>query len=828
VSNLLTLAEEPMIDFQQIAQITGGEILQMTENMPIGHLLTDTRKLLVSQYAIFIALSGPRHNGHAYIEEAYRQGVRQFLVSTPLSLEKLPGANILLVPNTLSALQAIAAWQRSQFNLQVIGITGSNGKTIVKEWLHTLLNKHFAITKNPKSYNSQVGVALSVWQLKATDTLGIFEAGISQIGEMEKLEQIIQPTIGLFTNIGTAHSGGFDSLQEKIREKAKLFKNSECIVYCGDHTSIKEELHRLHPDKKNFTWGKSEGNHLVVKEVLKSHSSARIKLALKGQSLAFQVPFSDEASLENILHVISIGLFLGLQEEEIQSRLLLVRPLAMRLELKQALHHSYLIDDTYSNDLAGLRVAIEFLLQQDQREKITLILSDFPQSGLPPERLKHEILQLITHNRIKRLIGVGPQLAAMGDFPVPESLFFPTTESLLSSLPKITFEKELILVKGARVFEFERIVRQLEKKAHGTALEINLNALTHNLNYFRGKVGPEVKIMAMVKAFAYGSGSFEVANLLQFHRVDYLGVAYTDEGVSLRENGIHLPIMVMNPSSDGFDKMLRYHLEPEIYSLSILRDYLEALGEETGHIHLKIDTGMHRLGFDSTQISPLIELLQQTKSKILVKSIFSHLAGADDTQHNEFSSRQATAFLQMSQKIADALGYVPMRHLVNSAGIMRFPEYHFEMVRLGIGLYGVEASGMEKGALQPVGTLKTVVSQVRHVPAGETIGYGRMGKAPKESIIATIAIGYGDGYSRAFSRGVGEVLINGHLAPVIGNVCMDMTMVDATNIPVQEGDEVIVFGEGLPIDQLAEKIHTIPYEILAGISERVKRVYYFD
>jgi Alr-MurF fusion protein len=815
------------MDFLQLSTLLDGQLIQLAEPRPVGTLLTDSRKLLPAYDAVFFALKGPRHDGHQFLSEAYAQGVRQFVVEH-LPEHVLPSdCNVLLVPHTLAALQTLAAHHRAQFQIPVIGLTGSNGKTIVKEWLHTILNKKYAITKNPKSYNSQLGVALSVWQLQPTDTLGIFEAGISTTGEMNALARIIAPTLGIFTNIGTAHAEGFSDQKEKIQEKARLFATCQTIVCSGNHPAVVAELASLYPKKQLFTWGNGPDNNVQVTEIHLAHQNARIYMRFQERHLQFQVPFADDASLENILHVIATALYLGLEPTEIADRILLIKPISMRLELKQALHQCYLVDDTYTNDLAGLRVAIEFLLQQEHGESITLILSEIPQSGLPTQELHRLMADLLRHPRIQRLIAVGPSLADTPAFPVKECLYFSTTEELLEALPGIPFHKELLLVKGARVYGFERVVNQLVKKVHGTRLEINLNAITHNLNYYKSLLAPSTKIMAMVKAFAYGSGSAEIANLLQFHRVDYLGVAYADEGVALREQGIHLPIMVMNPSPDGFDKMLTHQLEPEIYSISLLKNYLENLGNQKGKIHLKIDTGMHRLGFELADLPELLSLLK-AHPHVEIVSMFSHLAGADDPTHNVFSHQQAAQFLEISSAISPTLGSFPLLHLLNSAGIVRFPEYHFDMVRLGIGLYGVEASGLDVNALQPVSTLRTVVSQVRILPAGESIGYGRQGKAKNEMRLATIAIGYGDGFSRAFSNGKGEVLIGSYRAPVVGNVCMDMTMVDVTGLPVQEGDEVIVFGKDLPIQELANRIGTIPYEILTNVSERVKRVFFFD
>jgi len=823
-----------MLHFNQLPAITQGKIVSSpnAEPQPIEHLLIDSRRLAVPVTSLFFAISGERHDGHRFVAELYQKGVRQFIIEShnPLAQEGLglPEAAILVVPDSVRALQAVAAWHRQQFVIPVIGITGSNGKTIVKEWLATLLDKSYRVVKSPRSYNSQVGVPLSVWQINNSHTIGIFEAGISQPNEMPHLARVIQPTIGIFTNIGTAHDEGFASRQQKIAEKAALFTHCEAVVYCEDYTDIDAYLTTyLSPSVKRWTWRASTQTSLK-KEALNSGVMADVENPIERSSARLDYPFPAEswAEAENAMHCITLMRHLGIAENEIREQLRLLHPVSMRLELKQGVRGCYLIDDTYNNDLAGLQIALDFLSSQQQRAQKTVILSDVLESGEPETQLYKKTATMLHSKGVDRLIGIGEVIsrnAAVFDLPV---ILFPTTEEFLKKGGGL-FSDELILIKGARTFRFERIVRQLQQKTHGTVLEIDLDAIAHNLNYFRSKLQPSTKLMAMVKAFAYGSGSAEIASLLQFHRVDYLAVAYADEGVLLRENGVTLPIMVMNPSAEVFTQLADYQLEPEIYSLKILNEFLDFLEEhdQTTAIHVKLETGMHRLGFEEEHIPKLIHYLQYNP-RVRVAAIFSHLAAADDPHHRTFTLEQIHRFERLSVQITNALGYQPIRHIVNSAGIANYPEGQFDMVRLGVGLYGVGVSKAEQQQLRMVGTLKTTISQIKHVKAGGTVGYGRRGQVTSDSTIATIAIGYADGFDRRFSLGNGKVWINGRQAPVIGSVCMDMTMVDITGIEAQEGDNVIIFGEHLPLSQLARWADTIPYELMTGISERVKRVFF--
>lgn len=804
--------------FSDLIDIVGGEVINNVDpNAPIQSLIVDSRKPFASSGALFFAIAGERHDGHNYIAELKNRGVKNFIVTADLIHND---ANLLKVENAVLALQLIAKFHREQFSIPVIGITGSNGKTIVKEWLYTCLSRKYRIVKSPKSFNSQIGVPLSVWNINEVNNLAIFEAGISKAGEMQVLADIIQPTIGIFTNIGSAHDEGFVSRQEKFDEKAKLFTTADVIIHNGDNK-------RITFGSKSFTWGKDSINDIRIVEQKTGNGKTIVKLTKGSELLSFKLPFNDAPSIENVMHCITYMLYLQMDAEYIQEALSGLQRLEMRLELKKGINGSYIIDDTYNNDLIGLKQAISFLAMQNQKNRKIVILSDIYQSGLEDPELYSQVADLLRSAHVDQLITVGSSISENSALFDSNSLFYQKTEELIGALEELDLSDSVILIKGARRLFFEKIVQALVEKIHGTVLEINLDALTNNLNYYRSKLSAQTKIMVMVKAFAYGSGSFEIANLLQYHRVDYLGVAYVDEGIQLRKNGIHLPIMVMNANRTSFESLLKYELEPVIYEISLLKDYLKFLNGRPSGIHIEMDTGMHRLGFEKHEISKLITILKPAKN-IKVQSIFSHLAGADHLQHTEFSYAQAEAFKESSSKITDALSINPLLHLVNSPGILRFPELHFDMVRLGIGLYGLEANNEEQSKLQNISKLRTVVSQIRVIAKGETVGYGRYGQAEKELTIATIAIGYADGFSRAFSRGVGEVWVNGKRAKVIGNVCMDMTMIDVTGIDVRIGDEVEIFGNSISIKELADKIGTIAYEILTSVSERVKRVYYTE
>ena len=815
----------------KIVDILGSELV-INKDVNIKWLLTDSRSVTFPSETLFFAIKTERNNGHKYIQELYQQGVRSFIINELHDeFSKMSDAVFLKVDDTLVALQKIAATRRAEFSIPVIGITGSNGKTIVKEWLFQLLNEDYKIVRSPRSYNSQIGVPLSVWQLKEDTQLGIFEAGISMPGEMLKLEPIIHPTIGIFTNIGDAHNENFTDYRHKFREKLILFKNSEVLIYCADNPMVDEEIKAASSKATLIDWGRSDENTIYLKRILKEDTQTELEIVHQNVNLLFYVPFTDEASIENSMHCISLMLYLNYNMNIISERLLKLESIAMRLEVKQGINDCLIINDSYNSDLNALNIAIDFLIQQASSKKLkkTIVLSDILQSGINPEQLYLKVAEIAKAKGINKIIGIGEEISKYSYlFNDIENYFFNDTDVFLNNPLIGGFKQEAILIKGSRRFGFEKISHKLELIAHETVLEVNLNSLVDNLNYFRSKLHPDTKVMCMVKAFAYGSGSVEIAKTLQHHRVDYLAVAVSDEGAELRKSGIHIPIAVMNPEKSSFDVLFENNLEPEIYSFNLLREFIEAVGRQalTDYpIHIKIDTGMHRLGFDYEDIDILIGLLQKT-NQVKVRSVFSHLAGADDTKFDEFTHKQIDIFQSCADKFKAAFSHDIMSHILNSAGIERFSEYQFDMVRLGIGHYGVSA--LPNIHLPQVCTLKTIVLQTKTVKAGETVGYNRNGIVSKDKIIATLPIGYADGFNRKLGNGVGEVYVNKQRASVIGNVSMDLTTIDVTELGVREGDIVEIFGENITISEVAKKLQTIPYEILTGISRRVKRVYFSE
>jgi len=818
----------------EISQIVEGKLHGTHPENPVRQLLIDSRKLTVAETSLFFAIKGERHDAHRFIPELYAKGLRNFAVTAlPQSLYELPEANFIVVSDTLKALQTLCAHHRKQFSIPVIGITGSNGKTIVKEWLYQLLREEKNIVRSPKSFNSQVGVPLSVWQMNSEHELALFEAGISRPGEMGKLEKIIKPTTGIFTNIGQAHSENFSSLREKVKEKLKLFTDVQALIYCKDYPEIHESIKadEALKDAQLLNWSKKTSATLLIGKITKSDSDTEIQGVYNNDFLSIKIPFTDNASVENAIHCWLFMLYSGHENKEIAERMLLLSPVAMRLELKEGINNCSVINDSYNSDLGSLAIALDFLEQQKQHPKKTLVLSDILQSGKNEEILYREVAEMVERKHVNRLVGIGEAISRQKDLFNIEKEFYPGTKEFLKAFTNAMFSNETILLKGARVFGFENINNVLQQKTHETVLEINLNAVAHNLNYFRSILKPETKIMAMVKAFSYGSGSYEIANVLQFHRVDYLAVAYADEGTELRKAGITLPIMVMNPEEQSYDAMLKNQLEPEIYSFRVLGMFEEAVRrnrieiKESVPIHIKLDTGMNRLGFHEKDLN---ELLVRVKNNNLLKvrSVFSHLAASEDSKHDEFTRSQVSRFIEMSEKICSYFNYEILRHVLNSAGAARFPDAQFEMVRLGIGLYGIGANEKEQSKLQHVSTLRTSISQINTVHPGESVGYGRNEVAQRQLQIATIPIGYADGLSRKHGNRRGKVLVNDKFAPIIGNVCMDMCMIDVTDIPAKEGDEVIVFGEKYPISEFAKVMETIPYEVLTNVSRRVKRVYF--
>lgn len=822
------------VSIHDITSITGGVLLQSPCNEPVEDLLIDSRKLSFPGRSVFFALEGPRRTGLDFIPELYARGVRHFVIGKTISLTDFPEANFVLVPHVLAALRAIAAAHRAAFQIPVIGITGSNGKTIVKEWLARLLEKEYSIVRSPKSYNSQIGVPLSVWAMNASHSLGIFEAGISRTGEMEQLEPVIRPVIGLLTHIGEAHSEGFLSRAEKIREKLKLFRRADWLICRIDDAELEGLIRQNLPaSTRLFTWATSKEAVLQVTSIEKQEGHSVISALYDGRVQTISIPFTDDASVENAAGCWCVLLHLNIGEEQIRERMKTLHTVAMRLELKKGINNSFLINDSYSADLDSLSIALDFLLQQPQVSRRTLILSDILQSGRSGSELYAEVAALLRQKKIHRLLAIGPgisaEAAAFSAMLEMEQHFYPGTEAFLAAWGQLHFGNEVILLKGARHFAFERISRRLEQKVHQTVLEINLNALADNLKAYQRMIQPGTRLMAMVKAFSYGSGGSEVASLLQFHRVDYLGVAYPDEGVELRKAGISVPIMVLNADEGSFDVLVEYNLEPEIFSFALLdafEVYLKEAGLQRFPIHIELETGMQRLGFSLEELDRLASRLQQSNA-FRVQSVFSHLVASELAEHDAFTQNQGRLLLEACGVLQVALGYSFIRHIANSAGIIRHPNLQLDMVRLGIGLYGADATAREKLQLRDAGTLKTTIAQLKQIKAGETVGYGRRGKVDRDSLVATVRLGYADGYPRRLGNGVGRMLVRGIEVPVLGSVCMDMTMLDVTDVEdLAEGEEVLVFGPGLPIDQLAEWAQTIPYEIMTGISQRVKRVYF--
>lgn len=809
---------------KEIASVINAK-LSGNPDFQIRNIAIDSRTITDPGSSMFIAIKGERHDGHKFIPDLYQRGVRCFLVNKTYTAFN-NDAIYLTADDSLKAFQALAAYHRSRFDIPVIGITGSNGKTIVKEWIYQSLHNELNIVRSPRSFNSQVGVPLSAWLIEPQHQLAVLEAGISKPGEMSRLEPIIRPTIGIITNIGEPHQENFSDLKAKAAEKMKLFINSKTLIYCKDH-SIIEELasSEQYAHLQLISWSVKQPATLQATEIRKSISQTTIKGICNGNGFEYHLPFIDNASIENGLHLITLLHYLGYPVDFIEKRLARLSPVAMRLELKQGINQCTLINDSYNSDLGSLAIALDFLSNQRQHNKKTVILSDILQSGQKSEALYKEIANLINNKQVDQFIGIGPEISNFRGFFKPESNFYSNTGDFLLQLRRGNFVNEAILIKGSRSFEFEKIITSLEEKAHETVLEINLNAMVHNLNYFRSFLKPETKLVAMVKAFSYGSGSHEIANLLQYHRVDYLAVAFADEGVALRESGITMPIMVMNPENHSFAQIVKYKLEPEIYSFKVLEDFSREVDSSGGSdypVHIKLDTGMHRLGFLPHETDLVVEKLHE-QNILKIASVFSHLAGSDEKDLDYFTQEQIGVFEKNSSKFIEAFPYKITRHILNSAGIERFPEHQYDMVRLGIGLYGISS---DNGAVRQVSRLKTVILQVKEIPANETVGYGRKYKASEKMKIAILPIGYADGIHRVLGNGVGKFYINGKLAPIVGNICMDMCMVDLREIDAAEGDEVIVFGEEYPINEISAQMKTIPYEVFTSISRRVKRIYY--
>jgi alanine racemase len=811
----------------------------------IGWLLTDSRSLCFPEQTLFFALRTKRNDGHKYIDELYRRGVRSFVVEQePADYQtRFPEGNFLKVSSPLAALQRLAERHRDEFNIPVVGITGSNGKTWVKEWLYQILMPSMKVTRSPKSYNSQIGVPLSVWLLNEQTKVALFEAGISEPGEMLALRDIIQPSIGVLTSLGSAHQENFRSLDEKCMEKLQLFHDTEVMIYPSDDDTVSRCVRRSQYQGERIGWSRySEKAPMYVRRIEKSHTSSlksQISYIYKGVEGSYEIPFIDEASIENSITCVTVALYLGLSPEEVAERMSQLEPIAMRLEVKEGQRGLTLINDSYNSDVNSLDIALDFMNRRIENKsqssafntqvKKTLILSDIYQTGESSTELYREVSDLILKRGVDRFIGIGPEISSQASqIEIGQKWFFDNVEQFLQSNLFRSLNHEIVLLKGARPFGFERITELLEQKVHETILEVDLNAVVDNLNYFRSFLKPETKMVCMIKADAYGAGAVEIAKTLQDHRVDYLAVAVADEGVTLRNAGITQNIIVMNPEMSSFKTLFDYDLEPEVYSFRLMDALVKAARAQgiTGWpVHLKLDTGMHRLGFDSSQIDELIERLKQ-QSAIIPRSVFSHFVGSDSDDFDNFSATQFRVFDEGSKKIQAAFSHKILRHMDNSAGIEHFPERQMDMCRLGIGLYGVDPR--TNNMLSTVSTLKTTILQLRRVPKEETVGYSRKGKLERDSIIAAIPIGYADGLNRRLGNRHCYCLVNGQKAEYVGNICMDVALIDVTDIPCEEGDSVEIFGKNLPVTVLSDVLETIPYEVLTSVSNRVKRVYFQD
>lgn len=821
------------LSLTQIAKVIDAKTIGRSPEQMISRLLLDSRKAQGFDETLYFALRGKNHDGHRYVEDLVERG-QQFFV-----LEKSPetvyeDCQYLIVKNSLEALQKLAAYVRKHSQATIIGITGSNAKTIVKEWLFQLLDTSYKVRKSPLSYNSQIGVPLSIWNLGEADEVGIFEAGISEPYEMAKLEKMIRPNLGIFTNLGSAHAINFSSIEQKLDEKLILFKNCEKLIYCQDQENCHSAIEAFAKKHKIdlVAWSKTNIKAaLYISEIVKTQKVARIQAVYQDQKLFFTIPFTDDASIENALHASLAALVCGAEPGSVQNNMERLEPVAMRLEMKEGRQGNIIINDAYNSDLESLPVALDFLDQQSGDRKKVLILSDILQSGLDNTQLYREVERIVKAHSIDELVTIGPKTQSYNWSLKISIRSFGSTAQFLKEAYGLKYHDSALMLKGARVFEFEKIGKWFEEKSHQTVMEIRLENVVHNLNYFRAKLKPGVKMMAMVKAFSYGSGAYQIASLLEFHKLDYLAVAYTDEGVELRKAGVNLPIMVLNAEPSAFKELIHYRLEPEIYSLAQLKVLVQTLSLEGANhgfpIHLKMETGMNRLGFEDFDLEDLMQFLEN-HNEVKVSSVFSHLASSDDEKLRAFSLIQIQRFEKMCALLKSVLNISFTQHLLNSSGINNFPDQQYDMVRLGIGLYGVSSDNNERQHLRHVSVLKAHVSQIKYVSVGESVGYNRAFVAEKATKIAVISIGYADGFRRSLGNGVGEVVIRNARYRVVGNVCMDMTMIDVSGSDVEAGDAVEIFGDNLSVYEVASKMQTIPYEVLTSISQRVKRVYVME
>ncbi len=799
----------------------------------IDYFLIDSRKLIYPESSLFVAIKTSKRDGHAYIDDLYRRGIRNFLVSSLPSDFIYDDALFLCVDDTIAALQQLAIFHRSQFDYPVVGITGSNGKTIVKEWANHLLHNEYKIVRSPRSYNSQIGVPLSVLQMSAEYELGLFEAGISQQGEMQNIQKIIQPTVGLITNIGEAHSEGFSGLKEKLVEKLMLFSSCHTIIYCKDHVLIHQTVNEFKDawyEKRAITWGRDAEADILISSELPIQNGVMLHLKAGTEAYRVHLPSNDHSAKENAMHCVALLFALG-KLNVCLSSFEDLPPLSMRLEMQEGLNNCLVINDSYNADLSGLQTAIEFMSQQADKKRRTVILSDISGLSGNVQEVYQGIAKMFVQHQVAHVIGVGVACMTNKDFFIHEGIeteTYNTVDELLASLHSSSFKDEVILLKGSRLFQFERISQLFEKKLHQTRLEIDLGSIAQNIRLYKQRLRAGTKMMAMVKAFSYGAGSYEIARLLQLQGIDHLAVAYVDEAVELRKAGIELPIMVMNTEEAAFSALVEYGIEPELYSLDLIKsfaDFLDREGISHFPVHIKLDTGMHRLGFEEDEMAELLHVLKNNHA-FLVRSVFTHLVASEDSLHDDFTLNQSQQFERICNALRGALGYSFLMHASNTAAIGRHPSLQYDMVRLGIGMYGIDPGNADLGLIEAA-TLKTTISQIREVKKGETVGYGRKAEMSRDSRIATVRIGYADGYPRALGNGVGNMLVHDYFVPTAGNVCMDMTMLDITDYPdIDMKSEVVVFGKGYSVQRVAHEAKTIPYEIMTGISQRVPRIYF--
>ncbi len=819
------------LNTQLISNICQARIFG-NNHLAINRIIIDSRMSLPPyQQILFVCIRGKRFDGHQFVGELYKTGVRAFLIEQELEYYE-PDATYIKVESTINALQAIAAHHRKQFNIPVIGITGSYGKSIIKEWLYDMLESNFSIIRSPKSFNSQIGVPLSVLQLNENHNLAIFEAGISQPNEMNKLKNIIQPTIGIFTNIGKAHQENFENIEHKIQEKLVLFEQVEVAIIPSKYTTVIEYFKKLFPCKKLITWGYSDENHLQIQCKQLINNEVHIKCSyLNKIEYTFRIPFNQDAFVENALTAATTAIFLGIEKKTIEDKIQQLKPLEMRLEMVDAINRSTLINDYYNSDLTSVSVALQFLQKHNNHPRTAIILSDIPNTGMPPALIYSYVGQWIKDSKPDVFVGIGSEITQNKSFFPSNSYFYESTNEFLNNLYQIKLYDATILLKGARKFTFEKIRRALEKQTHETVVVVDLNALRHNFLTYKSLLPKQTGMIAMVKAFSYGSGLLEIARLLQDQHIDYLGVAFADEGIELRNHGIHVPVMVMSPENFSFLSMIEHRLEPVIYNFRTLMQYAE-ISKKTGFeqlpFHIKIDSGMHRLGFTPNDVPQLLHLLKKFPW-LKLTSVFTHLAASDDQHEDAFTIQQIKSYQQCLSLIRKEFSHHILSHVQNSAGIERFHQYSFDLARIGIGLYGFSQTSELKQKLQSVLTFKTSISQIKTLKKGDTVGYNRKGIMKNNGRIAILPIGYADGFNRKLGNGAFEVKVHNQFAPTIGTVCMDMCMIDISHIPsANEGDEVIIFENTEDIERMAKVLNTIPYEILTSISRRVKRIYYHD